>query len=121
MNRAPFREVLEGTLALGGQVVDSTATALLGVVQNFINVRYAEALYWGQWPELTLDEERAFADDWSATRDWLAGEYCYVPATGKYYKALLAGTNKAPATETTYWQAGGPGTLLVQEQAGQGV
>lgn len=40
---------------------------------------------------------------WSATEAVVAGMIRYVPTTGDCWLALQASTNKAPATEPTYW------------------
>jgi hypothetical protein len=40
---------------------------------------------------------------WSNSTAYVAGDLVYVAATGHTYVALQSGTNKAPATETTYW------------------
>jgi hypothetical protein len=44
---------------------------------------------------------------WSGSTAYVAGDLVYVAATGHTYKALQAGTNKAPATETAYWSVVG--------------
>jgi hypothetical protein len=44
---------------------------------------------------------------WSGATAYVAGDLAYVAATGHTYEALQAGTNKAPATETTYWRVVG--------------
>lgn len=44
---------------------------------------------------------------WSGSTAYVAGDLVWVAATGHTYKALQSGTNKAPATETTYWSVVG--------------
>ena len=49
--------------------------------------------------------------DWSNATAYVVGNYCY--KTNKFYKAILAGTNKNPDTETTYWEESDPRDQLL--------
>lgn len=40
---------------------------------------------------------------WSGATAYTVGSLVWLSTTGQTYRALLDGTNKAPATETTYW------------------
>ena len=42
--------------------------------------------------------------EWSGATAYAIGDRCYLASTGESYKALQAGTNKSPYTETEYWE-----------------
>jgi hypothetical protein len=71
---------------------------------EFLNERAEEVAGFAWWPELTLTEERFYRADWAAATTYAIGDEVYYADTDAYYVALLAGTNKQPDTETTYWE-----------------
>lgn len=61
------------------------------------------------WPFLGRVEQRFYRPDWNSATTYAATNEVYYPPTGKYYQALQASTNQAPAdssgaTQTTYWE-----------------
>ncbi len=119
MRSTPFRTIIEQVLGLAGQVYDSTASAQLEQVSNFITLRMQEAYDYYPFPELRKREERAFANRWYATVSYAVSDVVWDPTTEKYYAALQAHSNVV-VTNATYWEeASTPATLLVNyEQLG---
>lgn len=105
MRRIPFRTVLENTFACMGQPLDITLTTACAQATRFINMRVDHAWSHGAWPEWTFCEQRAFANEWSATENYAATEVVYLTSTAKYYVALTDNTGSSPATNPGDWAA----------------
>jgi len=103
MQTVAFRTVLESILAMVGQAYDSSMTGQLDQVVALLNLRVAEAWAWGKWPEWTVCEERAFADDWDATRTFVEGDLVYYATDGLYYEALKTTLNEIPPDTAAAW------------------
>lgn len=105
MRRIPFRQVCEEILGLAGQPYDTGLTTQLGILVGFLNARVQEGWEYRDWPEWTLFETRAFADDWQDDLTYDADEIVYVASAATYYEAqtsVPAGTD--PTTDDgTYW------------------
>lgn len=59
----------------------------------------------GVWIEFRIRPSEFNSTVWSAATAYALGEVAYVAATGLCYRAILAGTNHAPASSPTYWTA----------------
>lgn len=105
MIRVPFRDIMEAVLAQCGQRFDATLTDQQSILITYINLRFAEAWNFGPWRDVSLIEERAFADNWNASVSYVIGDIVYLATTAKYYAALADNANKSPDANPTEWQA----------------
>lgn len=105
MIRVPFRDVMEAILAQCGQKFDATLTAQQSILATYINIRMQEGWNFGPWKDVSLIEERAFADSWYTEVSYVIGDIVYLASTGKYYAAIADNAGKSPDTNPTEWQA----------------
>lgn len=103
MRTVTFKSVLESIAALYGDNPDSLTSANTTRWARFINRRLKKAWTWDYWPELTPCEQRAYRDVYAAGTAYAeptatVAQEVYYPPAQKYYQALKATTNHAPAT-----------------------
>jgi hypothetical protein len=119
MIRVPFRDVMEAILANCGQKFDGTLSDQQSILATFINLRVQEAHAFGPWSDMTLCEERSFADLWNSNQSFVIGDIVYLTSTAKYYEALTDNSNKSPDANATDWQANAsPDRIIENEQYG---
>jgi len=119
MIRVPFRDVMEAVLAACGQKFDATLSDQQSILATFINLRVQEAHAFGPWPDVTLCEERSFADLWNTNQSYVIGDIVYLPTTAIYYEALTDNSAKSPDANATDWQANAsPDRIIENEQYG---
>lgn len=119
MIRVPFRDVMEAVLANCGQKFDGTLSDQQSILATFINLRVQEAHAFGPWSDVTLCEERSFADLWNASQTYVIGDIVYLTSAAKYYEALTNNINKSPDANAADWQANAsPDRIIENEQYG---
>lgn len=121
MITVPFRRVVDGILARCQTFFDVTDERQRMALDSFLNARFAEGWTFGPWPEWTVSEQRAFAEDWSATTAYAVGDVVWVESAALYYQALTAHTGQNPVTKTADWAvlAGPIDRLLLAEATGK--
>lgn len=55
------------------------------------------------WIEFRRQAPEFTAEEWDSGTNYATGDVRYLPETGECYRALQAGTNQNPATQTDYW------------------
>lgn len=103
MRTRPFRTVLEAALAEAGTPYTSATQGQLEVAANAVSFRSQTLADMFPWPELLLVEERAFAENYFASKTYEAGDVVWYDTTRKYYEALQGTTGNLP-TDATYWE-----------------
>lgn len=104
MIHTPFRTVLEDVLGIAGYPYDGATQSQLDQAARFINRHLRTFWEWGQWPEWTRAEARAFASPWYATVTYATNDIVWSLTQLKYYKALQSSTNQS-VTNASYWES----------------
>lgn len=108
MRTVDYSTLLGETATECGLDPDNIATAEFTALRGYHNKRLQTAWEYHYWPDLMRCEQRWFRPDWDSATAFTATLERYYPLTGKYYQALQASTNQAPAdsdevVNLTYW------------------
>lgn len=100
MRRVSYKSVQSQVAEFLGWDPDNLGTPEAASINRFFNRRGRfgwDAFYWPEW---TLLQKRSFRKPWNSTDAFAAQSETYYRASAKYYGALRASTNQAPATLT---------------------
>lgn len=107
-------------MGIAGQKYDATLTDQLAIAVGFINLRVREGWEWEKWPEWTLSQERAFAEDWADTESYAEDEVVWDATTEAYYKSLQDANTGNAVTDAAWWEeCDADDTEILTEQYGR--